>query len=880
MKNISFDNPYLLLIAIPVILAILIPYFIVRNKDNKSSTWIISLFFHIAITVLVALAVAGLSRTTLLTETSIYVVADVSHSSERNLDQIDEYINEINENLPEKTKLGVVCFGKNCIITTPLGRRVVSVKDSGVDESATNIAGALSFTENLFTGDSLKRIILITDGNDTVSESTGAIASTVERLTENGVQIDAIFLDNTLKEGEKEIQLLEAEHSSTAYLGKESEVKLLVQSSANTQAMLELYSRNLADENAEFEKLSQSVILLEKGLTTTRLTLPTSEASTYEYKVEIVSQDDISSVNNTRYFRQSVVGKEKILLIAGDQNDISVIKGIYAEKAEIDSYVVSNKGTRVPFMLEELVKYDEIILSNLDIRNIKNVNAFIDSLDMVVSQYGKSLITLGDMKIQTNSDDVLLKKLSELLPVTYGNTKRDGRLYTIVMDVSHSMYMASKFTTAKQSAIQLISVLDPDDYVCLVEFSGDVKVQTPRKVKDCKQELTSYINGLKPSHGTDIGLGLEEALKTIKALNLTENQVMVISDGFSFRSEHDAQEITKELYSQGTIVSTICTFIQSEGTSGRTTLNTIASLGGTKSAYIISRPEDVAGVVFGQVADQIGAVIIEKEASVNIAKHKDAIANGLSSIPNVSTFIISLEKYDATVPLTITYQKDNGYVETVPFYAYRAHGNGKVSSLTSSLSGTWTRLWSQSDKEALVNNLVESNTPKERVDYPFTIGIERTDFNAHLEIVPSVLNPDAITKIKITAPNGRVTNRTLTFDAKKYFYDFAINQIGTYTIDITYSYDESSFETSTSFNIPYTKEYNEFATCDKFNIYAFLRGNGEIYVDQIPSLEYDVEKVTTYKQSFATMLLIIAVILFVVDVFVRKLRVKKKSAKR
>ena len=53
MKNISFDNPYLLLVAIPVILAILIPYFIVKNKDNKSATWIVSLFIHVAITVLV-----------------------------------------------------------------------------------------------------------------------------------------------------------------------------------------------------------------------------------------------------------------------------------------------------------------------------------------------------------------------------------------------------------------------------------------------------------------------------------------------------------------------------------------------------------------------------------------------------------------------------------------------------------------------------------------------------------------------------------------------------------------------------------------------------------------------------------------------------------
>jgi hypothetical protein len=287
-----------------------------------------------------------------------------------------------------------------------------------------------------------------------------------------------------------------------------------------------------------------------------------------------------------------------------------------------------------------------------------------------------------------------------------------------------------------------------------------------------------------------------------------------------------------------------------------------------------------SGVVFGQVADEIGAVIVEKLANVNIAKYKDPIVNGMDAVPNVSGFIISLEKYDATVPLTITYQKDNGYQETVPLYAYRAHGNGRVASLTTSLTGPWTQKWSGSDKELFLTNLFVSNIPKERVDYPFTVNVERTDFDATIEIVPTVLNPAAVTKLEIKAPNGRVTKRTLSFDKQKYYYSFTLNQIGSYTIDITYIYDESEFKTSTSFNIPYTKEYNEFATFDKFNVYAFMRGKGEILVDEIPSLENDQSKITTYKQSYAIPLLLSAAALFVIDVFVRKLRVKRKGVKR
>ena len=59
MKNISFDNPYLLLIAIPLLAILLIPYFISVNKDNRNKGWIASLVIHTAIVVCVSLAAAG-----------------------------------------------------------------------------------------------------------------------------------------------------------------------------------------------------------------------------------------------------------------------------------------------------------------------------------------------------------------------------------------------------------------------------------------------------------------------------------------------------------------------------------------------------------------------------------------------------------------------------------------------------------------------------------------------------------------------------------------------------------------------------------------------------------------------------------------------------
>ena len=887
MRNISFDNPLLLLIAIPVIAAILVPFFIVRNKDNKSIAWTISLSLHVAIILLVSLAVAGLSHTTLVTKTTVYVLADVSYSSNRNLDEIDGYISEIKENLPQNTKLGVVCFGKDSVVLTSAGRQVKSVKEAKVDNSATDIVKALNHAETLFKGDTLKKIILITDGNDTVTESTGSIASTVDRLTDNGIKIDAIFLDNSLKDGEEELQLVSADYSKSCYIGSKNEVKLLIQASEKSNFTVELYARkHPADEEApeEYRLIESTVRVTDAGLFTVTLPLLSDTETVMDYKAVVSSEGDISPHNNSYTFTQSVVGKEKILHITGNQNDALMIQDVYGDNAIVDSYVIgSNGGNYVPFMIEDLVLYDQFILSNFDVSNIdhliKNSNAFVNSLDMVISQYGKSLLTFGDLKLHVNSDSRVVNSLKELLPIEYGSLNREGRLYTIVLDVSHSMFMASKFTVAKQAAIKLLSVLDNEDYVCLVTFSGDIHVQTPRKIKDCKDSLIQYIDSLSTEHGTDLGLGLEEALKKIQALNLAENQVMVISDGFSFDNTAIAKDVAANLLSIGATVSAINTYIPADGDSGKTNLTAVTKSGGGKM-YEIRRPEDVDKIVlFGDMADNMVQAIINQDSSVVISRYNDEAVVGIDSLGNISKYIVSLDKYDATTPIKVVYARANGYKFSIPLYSYRSHGNGRVSSFTSNFSASWSAGWTKSDREKVIYNILMASRPEQNTESPFSIYTDADSNDALIEIIPSVIRSelDSSASIKISFPGGRVITRNMSFASPRFFYNFDTGITGTYVIEITYKYEDKVFTETTSFDIAHLPEYNAFDSFDKYAIYEFMRGNGSVTSDGIPNLEHNKNEITTYKKSYVIPLLIAAICVFVVDILVRKLRISKKK---
>jgi hypothetical protein len=246
---------------------------------------------------------------------------------------------------------------------------------------------------------------------------------------------------------------------------------VLVELNTDSDVILELYSRLEGED--EYQKIKTEATACDAGMNLLTFRLPTEEEGVYEYKVVLTSSNDTIEENNEFRFTQRVCGKRKVLLVSGDQEDLLGIMSLYKNDADIDFYQVDARHHNVPFTLDDLSKYDEFILSNVDIREINNVGAFIDSIDTLVSRFGKSLITFGDLSMQ-NKDHEAFTKLEELLPVSYGNANKDEKLYTILLDVSRSMNDTYQLAIAKDAAIKLISILEDKDSVIYVPFAGKV----------------------------------------------------------------------------------------------------------------------------------------------------------------------------------------------------------------------------------------------------------------------------------------------------------------------------------------------------------------------------------------------------------------------
>jgi len=481
MSNINFVNPWLLIIGIPLLLIVIGSFIYTVRKENRTIHNTLSFVIHIVVVLLVTLGLAKTTFEKVITETNIYVLADVSYSSNQNLDLIDKYIDDLENNVPKNSKIGIVCFGRDYEILSNIGEELKSVKDSNVDKSATNIVEAIEYTATLFDDNVIKRIVIISDGYETKESN---VVSLVQNLSAENIYIDAIFLDNNIKDDVVEVQINQVDFISSTYVETEEDVYTIIESNTEERAFVSLYKDNVL--------IREKAIQLVKGYNSVTFELDTSVAGEFNYEIKVSVENDTSEYNNSAIFNQTVTEKVKMLFISNDIADKEAALELYGDSYNID-FRINNKN--IPYTVEELSVYDEYVISNIDIRTLNNASQFVASIDTLVSKFGKSLITFGNTYIQNNYEDGTLAVLNNMLPVKYGNDNDSDKLVTICMDISRSMEQVDRLNIAKATACSILDNLDDDVMVMLIGFYGEVRTvfqQAQAKERETlKQKITN-----------------------------------------------------------------------------------------------------------------------------------------------------------------------------------------------------------------------------------------------------------------------------------------------------------------------------------------------------------------------------------------------------
>lgn len=855
MNSINFDNPWLLIIGIPLLLIVIVSFIIAVRKDNKTIHNVTSFVIHILIVILITLGLAKTSYERIITETNIYILADVSYSSNKNLDLIDEYINELEGNVPKNSKIGIVCFGKDYEVLTDVGEEIKSVKESKVDKSATNIYEALEFTATLFKDNVVKRIVIISDGEETKESS---IVSLVQNLSVENVYVDAIYVDNNLKEDDKEIQINEINYINSTYLNNEETVYAIIQANTTSKAYVKLYKDN--------ELLKEKAVVFAKGYNSITFDLDTSIVGTFDYKLVVESDDDTSTYNNNYMFTQTVNEKLQMLFISSNNSDLEQAKELYGNSCIIDAYV-NNKN--VPYTIEQLSKYDEFVLSDIDIRTLNNYSQFISSIDTLVSKFGKSLITFGNTYIQNNYDDPTLSVLNNMLPVKFGNNENEDKLVTLCLDISRSMEQLDRLKIAKETACSILDNLDDDVMVLVIGFYGEVRTIHQQSPASEREVLKEKIRNLEAYQGTFMGSALGYTYEAVTSLPYSKNEVILISDGLPYGEQAtSAKVMVKKMADANIMLSTVHTI----SLDGGDLLKELASIG-KGYYYYIKDVESVNGLVLNGVMNSLTDTILEaNESTVEVLLKKEVLVEGIDALPNILGLYNNTKKSSAKVILEATYTDITNTSYKIPLYSYWDYGNGVVSTFASTISGNWISKW---DSDALgtkaLSNVSKANQPNERIDSAFIIETQSLGTNTLLNVVAPSLNVNSVLNVKVTNPDNSVVTKELTFNSENYVCELVTDLVGEYVVELTYQLGQTLYTSTYSFTISYLPEYNSFTIFEASNLYYMVSNNGQVSENGKLVLTNDNSNEQIYIYDFTSLFMIICVILAVVDVIVRKL---------
>ena len=112
----------------------------------------------------------------------------------------------------------------------------------------------------------------------------------------------------------------------------------------------------------------------------------------------------------------------------------------------------------------------------------------------------------------------------------------------------------------------------------------------------------------------------------------------------------------------------------------------------------------------------------------------------------------------------------------------------------------------------------------------------------------------------------------MIFDSSEYYYEFETEQTGRYQVNVVYTRGATSYEASTVFNYCYLPEYDEFTSYDAATLNKIIRHRGTVSENGRVDLSNDESEIEMYTQYFTMYLMSAVVVMFVIDIIVRKLR--------
>ncbi len=713
------------------------------------------------------------------TTTTIFAI-DASDSIQKQEDTIQSFLDEAQKAKEKKDHIGLISFGKRAIVEHPpaVDTNITTGLLAEVDKTATNIEGGLQLASSLLPADTGKRVVLLSDGNETTADAL----KQAKAMAAQGIVVDVYPLG---QEDTPEVQLTSLDVAEVVNKHTRYELALRLDANIDTDATVRLYRDNhlIAEEPVEVHTGESRMVFSDMA----------TEGGYATYRAEIEPKTDTVSENNRTYAYTYIKDIPHILIV--EQNDSGrEWESMLASQVETKRVEAHN----APTSIQELAQYDGIILSNV------SADAWSKDFDTALETYvrttGGGLLTSGGENAYAlgGYQDTLL---ADILPVEMEikNDQEESNLTMImVIDTSGSMadgnYGITRIDMAKEAAIRSLEHFEEGDRVGVIAFDSYTEwVAKPQNAKSNQSQLTKAIGSMQADGGTSILPALQLAFEGMQAENSAQKHILLLTDGQAEQDGYDP--LISQMQAEGITLS--CVAIG--GDSDTKLLQKLANAGGGRY-YFTDEFTDLPEI-FAKELSLANRAYINNRTLYPAAQDTSVILSEVSEIPALHGYVSTTAKSRASQVLVSDLNE--------PILATWQYGLGRVATWTADANGQWTSDWLASDTgvSVLRNSVSWMMKSQNTEDIRLTAETGESETTLHLET--SVDTPAKEITVMVADEEHETYEISMKQTAPgQYEGVLPTAQEGAYTATVALEKEDGSSFAYTGFFIGYPKEYD------------------------------------------------------------------------
>lgn len=445
--------------------------------------------------------------------------------------------------MKEPDTFGIVAFGKEphleCEVGPGRSEFAISSRPGEVD---TNIESALRVALQALPPGPGRRIVLLSDGNETVGD---ALAAASEAATA-GVPVDVVLPG---PDTESEVAITSFVAPDVVSLGEPFELKIAVGSTRAAKAVITVHQNSALAVHQEVALAAgKNVFILPWNLAKPGL-------SAFECRITTSPGDDRSPENNAAFAHVTAWSRPRVLLASGREASRDLLRRILLA-ASMEVTCVPPDGIPV---FPEIAGYDLLVLD--DVPAVALSASQMSAIADYVRHFGGGLVASGGR----NSFGLGAYRntpLEDVLPVWSDVRERvafPALTVVIVLDRSGSMATAqagtSKLDLAREAAYSVAEIMNETDRIGVLAFDTECFWAVPIQGASRREAIAQGLSTLVAEGGTSLYPAMVEAHRKLAETPAMVKHLIVLSDGVSASASFE--EISRKIASDGITITTV-----------------------------------------------------------------------------------------------------------------------------------------------------------------------------------------------------------------------------------------------------------------------------------------------------------------------------------